>query len=385
MNNFTRLYHYEIKKIFNRKLTVIALIVITVFLAGVNISEYIVAKKSAVCNEDALVGRQMDDSLFDEMRAGIQPNIMTDSLGNKEIENFTYLDGTYRHLFQYLLMCEGNGYRAYNISGAQLETIFNGVIDTAYKTQKLTKNEISYWNAKRADLTIPPLYDKSAGWSNSVVNLYMSNFFILILIGASVSGVFADEYGRKTDAIILSSKQGKGGLSFVKIIAGCSAGLIEAVLVLAINSIVQFILYGPVDANASIQLTYGPSALDMPARKAFLICSGIMLIISVFYSLFTMCISQLSRNTTAPLVLLVLVLIGSMLTPPDEYRIMAQIASYLPATFPGSWTFADYRLLNIFGLKLNILQAMPVIYIILPIILGIVTCKSYKNAQVKSR
>ena len=383
MNNFAALYRYEIKKALGRRATIIIFLVIFALVIATNITEFIVASRAAECNDSALVGRALDDSLFDEMREGVIPNIMTDSLGNQEIENVTYENEAYRHLFQYLLNCAGNCTRAYNMSEAQLKKTFNEILDYAYDDFKLTDSEIAYWNVKRSEEQIPPLYDRTGGWGNSLVNLYMANFFILVAIGGSLSGIFADEYSSRTAPIVAASSKGKEKLSLVKILAGCTLGLLEATIIIAGNSATQFILYGGVDSNASVQLVYGPSLLDMTAKKAFLASLGIMIVISLFYSVFAMLLSQLFRNTTVPIAVMAVLLICSMLNPPSEYRVISQIASYFPATFPGSWTFTDYRLLNLFGLKLNILQVLPILYAALSAIFVILIYRNYRKTNIR--
>ena len=385
MNNFGTLYRYEIKKILGRKLTIIVLTVVFCLLAAVNVTEYFAVKNGAECNDDAIIGRMLDDSLFDDMRAGITPNMMTDSLGNLEVENVTYNDSAYRHLFQYLLQCTGNCTKAYNVSEAKLKNTFNEIIDYAYDEYKLTDSEIAYWEARRGEMSVLPTYDKNAGWSNSIVNLYMANFFVLVTIGATLSGIFPDEYFLRTDAIVFASGNGKRRLSLVKLLAGCSVGMIEAILIVISLIGPEFVLYGASDPNASIRLVYGPTVMDMPMKKAVLTCMGIMIIISLFYSVFAMFISQLFRNSTAPMVIMAVLLICSMLNPPNSYRLIAQIASYLPATFPGSWTFTDYRLLNVLGLRLNILQVLPVLYGVLVILLGFITYRNYSGTQIRGR
>lgn len=385
MHNFGTLYRYEIKKILGRKLTLIVLIAVFGLLLAVNAAEYVAVRRAPECNDDAIAGRAIDDSLLDDMREGITPNIVTDSLGNTEIKDVSYNDSAYRNLFGYLLKCCGNNTRAYNADEAQLKKTFNEIIDHAYEEYRLTDDETAYWEARRTGLSDLPVYDKNAGWSNAIVNLYMANFFMLITIGATMSGLFADEYSLRTDAIVFASSNGKRRLSPVKLLAGCTVGLAEAVLIILGMAGLEFALYGPVDPEASIRLVYGPTVLDMPVKKAFLVCAGIMLVISLFYSVFAMLLSQVFRNTTAPLAIMAVMLICSMLNPPNSYRVLSQIASYLPATFPGSWTFTDYRLISLAGLRLNIIQVMPVLYSVLIIILSILTGISYSRTQIKAR
>lgn len=385
MNNFGTLYRYEIKKILGRKLTLIVFIVVFGLLAAVNAAEYVAVRNEPECNDDSIVGRELNDVLFDEMREGIIPEMMTDSMDNVEVRDVTYGDSTFRNLFKYLLNCCGNNTKAYNVSEAELKKRFNEIIDYAYEDFRLTSGEIAYWEAKRADISELPLYDKSAGWSNSIVNLYMANFFILITIGSTLSGIYSDEYSLRTDAIVFASANGKKRLSPVKFLAGCTVGLAETVFIILANSGLVFLLYGAADHDASIRLVYGPTLMDMPVRKAFIICAGILLVIGLFYSVLCMLLSQVFKNPTAPIAVMAVLLICSMLNPPNSFRIISQIASYLPATFPGSWTFCEYRLLNIFGLRLNNIQAMPLLYFSLVIILAVLTGASYKKTEIKGR
>jgi len=212
-----------------------------------------------------------------------------------------------------------------------------------------------------------------------LVNMYMANFFIMIAIAGSLSGVFSDEYSFRTASIVSSSSKGKERLAYAKTAAGCTIGLLEALIIIIGNCASQFILYGASDFNASTQLVFGPSVLDMPAGKACLICLGILLIISLFYSIFTMLMSQIFRNTTIPIAIMTVLLICSMLNPPNEYRFISQLASYLPATFPGSWTFTDYRLISILGMKMTIIDVLPALYGILSVFFAVIIYFSYRK------
>lgn len=385
MHNFGTLYRCEVRKILCRKLTLIVLAAMLLLLIALNAAEYVAGSRLVTHADSVLAGRVIDDTLLDEMRQAIRLNVETNDEGERSVTGVEVLDERYKPLYDKLYFLIGNNRKAYELTQAQLEKFFSDIIETDYAQHFLTQDEKDYWDARRDALEIPPRYAEEGGWGNSLIILYMSNFLLLISIAATLSGVFSDEYTLRTDALLLSSTEGKKRLCTMKFLAGLSVGLLEALLILGVNIGVQFAISGAVDASASLQLRYGPSAMDMPAQNALLICCGIMLILSLFYSAFTMCLSQLSRNATLPMAAMALLLILSMLNPPKRFRLISQIASYMPATFPGSWTFTDYRLVTIFGQQFNILQVLPILYFLLTLLIAGILYQSYRRTQIGGR
>ena len=385
MNNFGTLYRYEIKKIFCRKLTAIILAVMFLLTLALNAAEYMVGRKLANDADSVLVGRVIDDALLDEMRSALSVTTATGENGETVIISAELADYTYGHLWSYLKQIGGNESKAYNMTEEKLTRTFRSVIDEAFKNERLTEDEIAYWNERCEKTAIPPRYGREGGWGDSLVNLYMTNFLVLITIAATLSGVFADEYSLRTDALVFSASNGKKRLSFIKFLAGLTAGLLEAVFLLVEGMVIQFLVYGGVDAETSIQFYFGPSAMDMRAKPALLLCVGIFLLIALFYSVLTMLLSQVFRSATVPIAAMALLLFLSMLNVPHRFRVISQLWAYAPATFPGSWTFTDYRLVTIFGHSFNILEVMPVLYVLLIVLLAVILYRSYCRTQIGGR
>ena len=385
MNNFGTIYRYELKKILCRRLTVLALAVMFLLTLALNAAEYMVGRKLANDADSVLVGRVIDDALLDEMRAALSVTTATGENGETVIISAELTDYTYNHLWSYLKQIGGNETKAYNMTEEKLTKTFRGVIDEAFKNERLTENEIAYWNAHCEQAAIPPRYGREGGWGNSLINLYMENLLIVITIGTTLSGVFAGEYAQRTDALVFSSRGGKRRLAAVKLLAGITVGFAEAVFLIAEGTLIQFLIYGSVDADTSVQFYYGPTVMDMSAKKALLICIALLLLFSIFYSALVMYVSQLFRNATVPMAVMALVLLLSMINPPDRFRVLAQIASYMPAAFPGSWTFTDYRLVTLLKHSFNILEVLPVLYTLLIAFLAIILYRSYCRTQIGGR
>lgn len=381
MNNAGTLYWFEVRKLVCRRVTLIVLSVMLLLTAAITGGEYLIGKETVNHAGEAIIGRRMDDTLLTEMRDALEISSTVDGEGNLLLTSVNIKDPVYDQLFNFLIRLTGNKSKAYVLTGEKLETIFNGVVEDAMEKQQLTAQEKDYWTARRQGKETLPPYGTEAGWGNILVMLYLVNFFSLLAIGTTLSGAFAEEYQLGTDALILSTRNGSKRLCPVKLAAGLTVGMGEMALILGLYTAIQFAIYGGGDGETSVQFFYGPSGLDMSARRAVLLCVGILLLTGMFYSTFVLCLSQLFRNSAIPTALSVLLLILSMFNVPEKYRLLSQLAAYFPATFPGSWSFTDYRLMTLPGIRLNYLQMQPIVVVLAAMLLSVVLCRSYSNRQ----
>ena len=158
--------------------------------------------------------------------------------------------------------------------------------------------------------------------------------------------------------------------------------MLETLVILLVSVGTEFAISGFGGGEASVQFFVGPTAMDMKISTAFWTCSGIMLVIGLLMSAFAMCLSQVFGNSVAVIASMTVLWLVSMLSPPYSWRLISQACSYLPVTFIGSWVFSDYRMVNLFGRLFTILQAAPVVYLILTVILSGLTKASYDRYQV---
>ena len=207
----------------------------------------------------------------------------------------------------------------------------------------------------------------------------------MIAIAATLSGVFSDEIGLRTDALIFSSRNGKKKLLAAKLFAGITVGMLETIILLIVCVETEFAISGFAGGETSVQFFVGPTAMNMSIQKAFWIYVGIMLVIGLLMSVFAMCLSQLCKNSVAVIAIMMGFWLISMLNPPYSMRALSQAASFLPVTFLGSWTFSDYRMVGLFGHMFNILQFAPILYFVLAIILAKITRISYSKYQVAGK
>ena len=383
MNNMGAMYRFEVRKILRRKITAIALAVVSLLMVAMNIGEYVAGTKIVNKEERSLVGRKIDDVLLEEMRQAVEPKTVTMEDGSQIAIGISIKDPAYQPLMDYLTTIGGNIDKAYYMTEADLGKRFNGIVDEALRDQYLTDEETAYWQARWESSPLPLTYGKiQNGWGDSVGIIYVVAILAMIAIAATLSGVFSDERQLRTDAVIFSSRNGKRRLVTAKLLAGATVGMLETLIILFVCVATEFAISGFGGSDASVQFFVGPTAMDMPIRRAFWIYVGIMLIIGLLLSIFAMCLSQLTRNSIAVIAIMMGLWLVSMLTLPYSWRLLSQVSSYLPVTFLGSWVFSDYRTVNFFGHLFPILAAAPVIYLVLSVLMGWVTKRSYGNYQV---
>lgn len=383
MNNLGIMYRFEVQKILRRKITVIAMIAVSLLMVAINIGEYVAGSKIVNKEEQILVGRAVDDIMLNEMRTAVEPKTVTMDDGTQLAIGMGFNDIAYQPLMEYLRTIGGNIDKAYYMTEADLEKRFSGVIDEIIRDQHLTASEVDYWQSKRAQSPMPLTYGKiQNGWGDSVCILYVVSILSMIAIAATLSGVFSDEAQLHTDALIFSSRNGKERLMTAKLLAGITVGMLETLVILLVSVGTEFAISGFDGGEASVQFFVGPTAMDMKISTAFWTCSGIMLVIGLLMSVFAMCLSQMFNNSVAVIASMTVLWLISMLSPPYSWRVISQACSYLPVTFIGSWVFSDYRMVNLFGHPFTILETAPVVYLIISVILSLLTKINYGRYQV---
>ena len=295
-------------------------------------------------------------------------------------------NAAYQPLVDYLRTIGGNFDKAYNMIESELENRFNGFIEEQLREQYLTESETAYWNKRKKANPMPLTYGKiQNGWGDSVCIIYVVAILCMIAIAATLSGVFSDEIGLRTDALIFSTRNGKKKLLAVKLLAGITVGMLETLILLIVCVGTEFAISGFSGGETTVQFFVGPCAMDMSIKKAFWIYVGIMLVIGLLLSVFAMCLSQICKNSVAVIAIMMGFWLISMLNPPYSLRAIAQAASFLPVTFLGSWTFSDYRMIGLFGHQFNILQIAPILYLFLSVVFARITRISYSKYQVAGK
>jgi ABC-type transport system involved in multi-copper enzyme maturation permease subunit len=380
MNVLRQLYPYELKKLLQKKAMWIATLIIVTFCIAINLSGIIEDCGSLANvrqqNEAAhtLSGRAIDDKLLTEMK---------DSLPEEQIESSP--NDPYFEIERFVVFSTLNSKSLRTIDEETLYQARTEQVQSNRKDLNLTENEERFWSGKESRISTPITYTYFKGYRHFFSNAYISNYMLIILIGLSLSIVFADEYEKKTDQLLLCTLWGKQKLFHAKMLAGVTVGLLQTLLLFSIPCVFGAVFYGTDGFDAAIQLLVPECSLSLSVGTAFLITLGVALLIGFLYSVFSLFLSVVFKTRAVVIAVMVFQLFSSMVNLPPVFRVLSDAWNYLPGSFLGAWMFTECRLVPIPGHYLTAYQAAPILYLLIGIPLTVFARKSYRNWQITGR
>lgn len=400
MNNFVILYLYELRKIFKRKIVWITLAIMFLLNLFMVIGEPLTTVYSTTMGEEtrqmsgferimqnkeyAMMqdGLKIDDPLLWEVRDAYQRVQMITGDAGEIAEKREQ----YKEIYKYICSIMGNYEAVHSITADILYRTRLENIRSDWAEQRLTQGEMEYWTEREKLLETPFVYGYTEGWSNSL-DLFLSlNFMLVLTIAVCLSDIFSKEHSRKTDQLILCSRNGRKSLYFSKLAAGMTFGLGTAVFLLVTSILPMLMLYGAEGGGVAIQVYVYPCSRKLTMLQAVLLMSGVFVAAGVFISIAVMFLSERLENVISVMGIMTGgMFLTMMVSIPYRYRVLSQIYELLPTVLLSVWQFCDNRLVSIPGMRLTNFQAAVLLWFITGILLILRGRRSYKNYQVRGR
>ena len=374
MNNFWTLVRFELKKILSRKITWIAFgIVFTVMLFfgfyraivshevdGMRITAH-EEEMQAKAEIKKIAGRQVNDELVADMLSAVG----TDAFASYEVLYKELVGDLCGNVKDYKSLTDAKVALGVPAEDDIIYTMRQRGLEKSFDGQKLSEGEKAYWLEKLEQSEFPWTYEYYKGPDFAWVAAYTAIVLIALMIAVSLANLFADEHQKKTDQLVLCSRNGKKVLYRAKITAGMLFTVVSSGLVLFVTAVPQLIMFGTDGLHAPIQLMAPKSLIQMTFGQMIIYTYVISIIASMLYAAITMCCSELFRNSTVAVMALitVLVLVPMIVMVPYEYRVLSQIFDLNPINVIAIWSATDYRLVPFFGTYLNVYQVAPVLYV----------------------
>ena len=379
------LYKFELRKIISWKIVWITggVLLVGLLLWGVasavlpqnreysdsSLNEY-AANRAEQEAAAQISGRIIDQTLIDEMRPAY--------------EDFIF-NGNYKDALPYL--------DVYNLIGRTLGTQASAEIlkcDSEVFYEKLNAQLEANTPAgltESISFEEPIVYHGYFdGWRQVTNMMKLVACMEIMFIAICLSTVFTVEHTRKTDQVILCTRLGKKKLYAAKILAGLTVGisftLLLSLLMFGIiaflygfdgyDTILQFVLLRP------FNLTVGQAALILVALSI----AGAALV-----SVFTMMLSEVTKNSIATIgtiagVLLVTMFIMEM---PANLKLLSEIWYMLPSNLVSLNGAFRYSMFHVGGSPLAAYQYAPFVYIALTVVFSLIGKLTYNRYQIDGR
>ena len=396
MKRFTTIYLFELKKIYGKKMIWAAAAVLLALQLASNVVSLFM--KYATVDADgnvtyqtgyeedmgvreaaqAISGRKIDDSLLSEMRKAYEED-------GRSAEEIVKDRQTYREIYYYVVNYTGFG-MVIDLDEEELYQIRRDTLDEENQYWELKEEEIRYWENQENTIEKPFVYEYNDGACRFFARINFLSLLWLSIIGIGLANFFGEEHIRRTDQLILCSKNGKTPLYLAKMAAGITFGIVGTVIFYLVQFITILAIYGMSGFDSPLQLYLWMSSFPISLGGAIIISFFASLAATVLGSVFIMLLSELFRNGVAALsVMLGATLFTMFVSVPVRYGLASQLYNFMPMRFFSDTAFLDKRLLRIFGKYFTGLQAAPVFYLVSAVILAGIGYKVYKEYQVSGR
>ena len=399
MNNLFALYGYELKKLMQKKLVWIALLVCIAVIAFsilyplmgsyiVNGSYISTNYEEHLANQEyrkALSGKPIDQALLEETVAAY--NDLPDEANYLLTEEYRIYAQPYRDIFNLIRVWTGMDKEAieqWTPDEAALYAAMRERFEESAVKSYLTEAEMSYW--KNHSVETPVVYQLHEGYGCILETFLTVGLMMLLYVAITLSSSFPDEHTHRTDQLVICTANGKRRLYWVKLFSGITVGCVGTLLMTVLTWVLCLYVYGSEGFDTAIQLFYTGYAGNITIGQACLIAYGCLLVTAIFISVFVMLLSELFHSSIAAMsVTTGMILTGMMFQIPAQYRILGQLWDYLPTCFLSMWNTFDLRLVSLFGKHFTSYQIVPLLYIVTAALLAFLGSRIYCRRQISGR
>lgn len=330
-----QLFYYELKKIFNRRTNLFAMLSGFLLMILVNLFQI----QNASLNYDGrelygvhaiLQQQEIENALTPDLTEAFLTNFIKDY--QKQIkenpDGYDYtLIGPKSNLFALI----GKNYKGFNeiFEWEDLKKIDteNGIAFYDRRSQKIeellngeyiycnyTKAEKDYWMQKATAVTTPFCWGSKETWE-IIWNGISMLFFLYLVISICIAPVFASEYQTRMDALLLTSRYGKNKVIIAKILASFAFVLFYNVICSTVSIGVVVCMLGTEGWELPVQLWDSIIPYSWTVLQACAVSLLIFFVISCFLTAFSLLLSAVSRSPVIVLAVDTVFLFGTVFLP----------------------------------------------------------------------
>ena len=418
MKNLWTLFGYEMKKLWKRPMTWVAVVLFSAGFVyysrvpfynyghtytatlpdGTTISREFTAEEQDKFMIEAprlLSGQPMNEGFFAKAEENIPARLENFDFANSE--DMKKVNEIEEERNGYFFLVDPTYYGAYRMLGGKdrylhrLEWFKKDV--EIYNNGYLTDEEIAYWLALEEQIEQPYIYEPTDAPSRILDVLGVMGIFIPVLVALCVCDLFSQEQHARTYPQIFSSKEGRKCLYLAKILAGGATSVLSAALAIGAVIGASLIRYGPWGWGAAIQLCQYVSSCSFPisAWQGILLLVALVLVYALLCGALISVVSMWSGSGVAALAVAAGSVGAQMLVVQQQWilsRIVAVVPllskalTFLPIGFVNAAALTEKKLMYFFGLQLNGLQAGFAVYLAVTAALAVVCWLGWRHSAV---
>lgn len=203
---------------------------------------------------------------------------------------------------------------------------------------------------------------------------------IMILISFILAPLFSDEHQKKTDSLILTSKNGKGSFIKAKIFTGFSCSIALTLLILAAAYLICMLIYGFDGFNASLQNMIGLVTYNFSIGEVLLLLTVTTLFGSFLMMSITLLFSSCTKSIVCLMLSLSIVVLGMFNGLTIEWFVKLRMFSpTVMGTFKDIITQLSWPVL---GTDIWHYQAVCIVAFVVGSVLLLFTSRNFKRHQI---
>ena len=314
------IFKYELKKIFMKKINIVAMLVGYIILAITTIypvmieDVYIFSEDKELTGLDAIKYQQdfaknQTDELSEEYVTDVLKEIQASNIDPNSDEGYLTLNDKYDNLYDYLL----KSYKPIGDMSLNRDTLFKVDIKDGAKfyetriqrvkelvnknlpTGNYSKAEKEFWINKAKSVKTP------FKWGNTfVVKQYDTviafSFYMMFVLVVCLSSVFPTEHENRTEGLLLSTKQGQRNLVLAKAWASYTFGFGYLFLGYLVSGLWLYFTIGAEGFELPIQLLDSSICSSMNMTQYLLLQLLISVVVCFFEISLILFVSAFTRN-----------------------------------------------------------------------------------------
>ena len=241
--------------------------------------------------------------------------------------------------------------------------------------------ETEHWLESFDKIEKPIKYGYEQGIINLVSIIIFIGWIVFLNNTVAVSGTFADEKTSKTDALILSSRNGRMSVCVAKLLAGWVTTVIQNVVFFGFSILISVVMFGKPELSAPVQNVIPGSPWNITVGQMMLIFFALSLVSGILNATTNMFFSYFTKSSVATVAIHTVILFAGLFNIPSSIGIVKKLWELKHTTILYYGTFCNTFMYG----SLNNIAVAFIACSALTVIAGGVIMLAYRKSQVESR